>query len=288
MSNLFSGLESLGLNKLKDVQIFESTADSPSKKKECEDEKPKATEADYIFDKTFVCPVCDKEFKSKTVKTGKVKLIAMDTDLRPKYQTMDSLKYDAIACPNCGYAALNRFFNYMTSTQSKLIISNISNSFSGLAAEGDILTYDDAITKHKLALLNTIVKRSKLSEKAYTCLKTAWLIRGKAETLPKETKDYITVIARLAAEENEFLKNAYEGFSEAFSKELFPMCGMDENTTTYLVADLARRLGRYEEASRWVSKVLTSRDANERIKNKAREIKEMIAVELRKSKNQEG
>ncbi len=288
MSNLFSGLESLGLNKLKDVQIFESSPDTASKKEPSEDNKPKVTEADYIFDKTFVCPVCDKEFKSKTVKTGKVKLVAMDTDLRPKYQMMDSLKYDAIACPNCGYAALNRFFNYMTSTQSKLIMSNISNSFSGLAAEGEILTYDDAITKHKLALLNTIVKRSKVSEKAYTCLKTAWLIRGKAETLPKETKDYTMVIAKLATEEMEFLKNAYEGFSEAFSKELFPMCGMDENTTTYLVADLARRLGKYEEASRWISKVLTARDANERIKNKAREVKEMIAVELRKSKNQEG
>lgn len=54
------------------------------------------------------------------------------------------------------------------------------------------------------------------------------------------------------------------------------MCGMDETTTTYLIADLARRIGKYEESSRWVSKVLTSRSASDRIKDKARDIKEMI------------
>ena len=49
----------------------------------------------------------------------------MDSDLRPKYQAMDSLKYDAVVCPNCGYAALNRFFNYMTDAQAKLIKANM-------------------------------------------------------------------------------------------------------------------------------------------------------------------
>ena len=59
---------------------------------------------------------------------------------------------------------------------------------------------------------------------------------------------------------------------------------MDENTTTYLVADLARRIGRYEEATRLISKVLTSRDANERIKVKAREIKDLISDDKQTTK----
>lgn len=282
MAGLFSGLESLGLDNLKEIEIFEKTDKTARNSDSKENQAPKITEADYIFDKSFTCPVCDKEFKSKTVKTGKVKLVAMDTDLRPKYQTLDSLKYDAIVCPNCGYSALNRFFNYMTAAQAKLIISNISNSFRGIPNDLEIYSYDDAITRHKLALVNTIVKKSKLSEKAYTCLKTAWLLRGKSETLPADTPDYINIRKALQEEEDEFLKNAYEGFMEAFSKELFPMCGMDENTCTYLVADLARRVGKCEEASRWISKVLTARDANERIKSKAREIKQLIVDELHK------
>lgn len=283
MANLFSGLESLGLGKLSKLNVYDES-DKSSKKNENKEQVQHLHEADFLFEKTYTCPVCDQEFKSKTVKAGKVKLVSADTDLRPKYQLIDSLKYDVVACPHCGYAALNRFFNYMTSMQARLIKESISSSFKGLAPEGDVISYDEAITRHKLALVNTIVKKAKLSERAYTCLKTAWLLRGKAESLPEDTKDLPKVVEALNKEEMEFLTNAYEGFVEAFSKELFPMCGMDENTTTYLVADLARRIGRYDEATRLISKVLTARDANERIKTKAREIKDLISDDKQTTK----
>lgn len=279
MANLFSGLDAFGLGKMSNMDIYAS--EDKNEKKSAVDnsaEKNKVVEADIIFDKSYTCPVCDKDFKSKTVKTGKVKLISADTDLRPKYQIVDSLKYDAIVCPHCGYAALNRFFNYMTSVQSKLIKQQISASFKGLKTEGDTYTYDEAIVRHKLALMNTVVKRSKLSERAYTCLKTAWLIRGKMEQTITENTEAPNkeVLKQMQKEEFEFISNAYEGFVEAFSKEMFPMCGMDENTMTYLVADLARRIGKHDEASRWISKVLIARDANDRIKAKARELKELL------------
>lgn len=283
MGNLFSGLESLGLGKLSSMDIYESEEKNQSKNANTgnEDEQ-KISEADFLFEKSHVCPVCDGEFKAKTIKTGKIKLVAADSDLRPKYQTVDSLKYDVIACPHCGYAVLNRYFNYMTAAQAKLIKTNISASFKGLEPEGDFVTYDQAITKHRLALVNAIVKKAKSSEKAYTCLKTAWLLRGKSENLPADTPDIEAVRAKLAAEEQEFLENAYSGFLEAYPKELFPMCGMDENTVSYLIADLARRTGHYEDAGRWVARVLASRNANDRIKSKARELKEQIAGEFRK------
>lgn len=277
MSNLFAGLESMGLGKLSDVDVYGGEEETSTKKNEKKEEKQvQISETDFIFDKTYKCPVCDREFKSKTIKTGKVKLISADTDLRPKYQMVDSLKYDVIACPYCGYAALNRFFNYMIGPQARLIKQTISASYKGAAPEGDILTYDEAINKHKLALLNTIVKKGKLSEKAYTCLKTAWLIRGKRETLSKDTPDYADTVQLLIDEEQDFICNAYEGFVEAFSKEMFPMCGMDELTITYLLAELARRTGKNDDALKFVSKVITSREANERIKEKARNIKQMI------------
>ncbi len=281
MGNLFSGLDSLGLGKLSEMSVYE-TEEKAEKGKE-EQKTVEVSEADLLFEKTYSCPVCDKEFKTKTVRTGKVKLIAADSDLRPKYQLVDSLKYDVVACPHCGYAALNRYFNYMTSAQAKLIKTNISANFKGLAPEGDVVSYDDAITKHRLALVNAIVKHAKASEKAYTCLKTAWLLRGKVETLPEDAPNREETIQKAKAEEREFLENAYNGFMEAFPRELFPMCGMDENTVTYLVADLARRIGKYEDASRWVSKVLVSRNSNERIKAKSRELKELIAEDMKKN-----
>lgn len=281
MSNLFSGLESLGFGNLSGIELFENKEKEKEKAKKGA-EQVEVKEADLIYDKTFTCPVCDKEFKSKFVRTGKVKLLGQDTDLRPRYQHVDSLKYDAVVCPNCGYAALNRFFNFMTSAQARLIRDNISATFRGLNESPDILTYDDAITKHKLALVNTVVKRAKASEKAYTCLKLAWLLRGKAETLPSDTPDLENVKKALADQEKEFIANAYAGFNEAFSKEPFPMCGMDETTLTYLVAELARKIGKYDEALRMIARVLISREVNERIKAKAREMKDMIREEMGK------
>lgn len=279
MANLFSGLESLGLGNLSEMKLFEHKEKEKEEAKKSAAQPVEIKEEDLLFDKHFICKVCDKEFKSKMVRTGKVKLIGSDNDLRPKYQHVDSLKYDAIVCPYCGYAALNRFYNYMTDTQAKLIKINISANFKGLKEGEDILTYDEAITRHKLALVNAVVKHAKASEKAYTCLKLGWLFRGKAESLPADTPNLECVKRELVAQEKEYIANAYEGFMEAFSKEPFPMCGMDETTMTYLTADLARQIGKYDEALRMIARVITARDANERIKSKARDMKDLIKAE---------
>ena len=274
MDNLFSGLEEFGLNNLSNINIYDE------KEEDTKDNKVKSkkgfSEEDIIFDRTYTCPVCDTDFKSKSVKTGRVKLKGLDSDLRPRYHQADPLKYDAILCTSCGYASLTRFFKNVTHTQADWIKKSISSSYKPVEETGNVYSYDDAIARHKMALVSSIVKKAKTSERAYTCLKTAWVIRGKAETLPKDTPDYKQVLLRLKKEEMEFISNAYEGFSDAFMKETFPMCGMDESTITLLVAELARKTGKLDEASRWISRVLVSRDANDRIKDKAREIKELL------------
>lgn len=274
--SLFSNLGQFGLGKLEKMDVFDEDTKKEAAGDVSAEEKPAVMEEDLLFDKGFNCPVCDEEFHSKMVRTGKVKLLSADTDLRPKYQLVDSLKYDALVCPKCGYASLSRFFKFMLPAQAKMIRENISSNFKGIETSGNTYSYDDAIARHQLALANAVVKKAKDSEKAYTCLKIAWLYRGKAEHLPKDTENYSQVIKELKEQEVELLDNACEGFLSAYSKESFPMCGMDELTVTYLVADLCRRTGRFDEAARWISKVLTSRTANERIKNKARDIKELL------------
>lgn len=272
---LFSNLGQFGLGKLEKMDVFEEDVKKEGSDDAAE-EKHTVMEEDLLFDKGYTCPVCDQEFHSKMVRTGKVKLLSADTDLRPKYQLVDSLKYDALVCPKCGYASLSRFFKFMLPAQAKMIRENITTNFRGIDTAGNTYSYDDAIARHQLALANAVVKKAKTSEKAYTCLKIAWLYRGKAESLPKDTENYNQEIKELKQQEVELLNNACEGFLSAYSKESFPMCGMDELTVTYLVADLCRRTGRFDESARWISRVLTSRTANERIKNKARDIKELL------------
>ena len=85
-------------------------------------------------------------------------------------------------------------------------------------------------------------------------------------------------------DERECLKNAYEGFLKAISSETFPIAGMDENTLQYLLADLARRLGKNEDALRLLSMVITSRSASSRMKDEALKLKDMIRESIKNNK----
>lgn len=257
---LFSGLESLGLGKMKERELFEKeeakAAGNAAEQKQVKQKK----EEDVLFDKTYTCPVCGKEFTSKTIRVGKNKMVSQDLDLRAKYDTADVSKYEPVVCGFCGFAALNKFFKPMTAAQEKLIKENISVNFKGLKEPQGAYSYDDAIVRYKLVLASTLVKSGKNSEKAFVCLKMAWIYRGKAETLPEDTPDREKVLKELHDSEMECLTNAYEGFNTAFSQEDFPMCGLDENTVTYLVGEIARRIGKLEEAGRWISQILISRN----------------------------
>ncbi len=283
MAGLLSGLEQFGLKNLEDMNLYETPK---SEEKENGEGKaaPTVQEQDFLFDKSVTCPICDKEFKARTVKIGKAKLAGSDLDLRPKYEHIDLLKYDVIMCPNCGYAALSRFFKFLTSPQAKSIQQAISASFKPQTETKEIYTYDEALERYKLTLANAIVKQARPSEKAYICLKAAWLIRGKGEHLDKELPDYDEQMKQIEAEENEFLKNAFDGFLAARQTEAFPMCGMDEPTVDYLIAVLAMRFEQYDVSSRLITGIITSNTANPRMKDKARDVKDMLMKKI-KQKN---
>lgn len=282
MGDIFSGLEGMGLGGLSGVKIYdEEKKPANGSNSSGQPQQKVVAEEDYIFEKKMQCPVCDKEFHAKTVKTGKPRLIGSDSDFRPKYSGIDSIKYDAIVCPHCGYAALSRFFGYMTSVQARLIKENVSAKFKKLPETGATYTYDEAINRHKLALLNAVVKKAKASERAYTCLKIAWLYRGKKESLMSDPKNGAEVKV-CEQNENEMLKNAYEGFLIAHQKEDFPICGMDDSTFEYLLADLAVKNEKYDIAVRLTSGIIVSRTANAKIKEKARTLRDTIKNKVNK------
>ena len=281
MSNLFSGLEELGLNKAKDIKLYKDEEEKETKKKE----KKEIKMSDFLFLKSSKCPVCGNEFKTHRVKTGSVRLSSVDTDLRPKYEHIDTLKYGVTLCNKCGYATLNQDFNTITLSKKKLVLEKVSSNYKSVDGnESDELSYDESILRHKLALLNTVVTKGGFSEKAYTCLRIAWLIRGKREDLEKSPEQEKEEIAKLKQEEMQFIENAYEGFEKAYSSEDFPISGMDINTLSYLLGELARRLGKYDEAGKWASQVIISKNASRQIKDRARQLRDRLREDKKREK----
>ena len=277
---LLDGLSNLGLGKLEKADIFEEEKKPAPKPVE----KPKAEapfdENDVLFDKSAECPVCGQGFSYRAVRTGKARLLSQDQDLRPKYDKFDPGKYDVVVCPYCGYATLTRYFTSLPAAQVKLIKEGIVGKVHGVA-NNPIMSYDDAIQRYQLALASSIVKRAKDSEKAYVCLKMAWVIRGKSETLPADTPDRDAVLADLKKDEDEALKTAYEGFVNARQKESFPIAGMDEITIDYLLAVLASRFGQFDIAQKMIATILLSKTANNRIKDRARDLKEQVLSDMK-------
>lgn len=279
MDGLLSGLSALGLDDLEQMDIFE---DAKKKQEETVEKVPEIMEKDLIYEKTYTCPVCDKNFTAKVMKTGKAKLLGTDRDLRPRYEGIDAQKYDVLLCSTCGYAALTRFFPHLTPTQVKLIKEQISRKVHLRAYEGEIYTYEEALEHYKLALASAVVKRAKNSEKAYICLKTAWLLRGYEEFLMENPDKGGEKLGAVRIMARTHIQNAYKGFSEALRTEGFPMCGMDEVTINYLLAVLAMEADDYDTASKMVARILTDPSVNSRIKDKARDLKEEILAGRKK------
>ncbi len=231
-------------------------------------------EADFLFDKSYKCPVCGQDISSRTIRAKSLKRIGMDMSLRPRFEGIEPLKYDVISCYECGYTALSRFFNDITDAQGEAIRKHFSENPSNLKkVTTPTITYSEAVQRYQAALLNAIVKNAKESEKAYICLKMTWLITGMLEDY-KGAPNYNQQIAeQYAQKERELFKHAYDGFVKARLMENFPICGMDENTVEYLIAYAAIKFSDFENAKRMLEMIITDKECGKKLKEMALELK---------------
>lgn len=262
LDNIFSSLKPLGFNDADKVEIYKQEVKI---KVEVKENKPFCTDIDIntlIFDREISCPVCEHNFKTKAVKNNAPRIKSRDTDFLIRYNIINPLLYDVWVCPICGYAALKGDFHKIKKHQRALIIDKVVNNWQGKKYP-PILNEHNAIERLKLALFNAVVSDAKNSTKAYICLKIAWIYR----------------LLENYEEEKSFLKKALEGFLIAYSSEYTPFYGLDSHALMYLIGELYRRTDNNKEALLWFGNVIISRNAPFRIKEKARDMKELIKQE---------
>lgn len=274
---ILAGLGSFGLEGLEGMDLFENKSVEIEKKQEEVHKAPVFKEIDFLLDKSMVCPLCETSFKTRAIKASRAKLLKTEMDLRPVYLGVDVTKYDVVMCPQCGYTALTRYFPTIVSVQGKKIKETITPKFKAKNEYNATFSYDQALERYQLALVNAIVKGAKPSEKAFICLKASWICQGAAEEVGKDNPKYDVYVSK----EAEYVKNAYDGFVKATAEEPFPICGMDETTVNYLLAALAYKTDHLDVASKMISMILTSNIASERVKDKARNLKEMVMKKLK-------
>ncbi len=199
---------------------------------------------DLLYNKKVICPVCNREIEVTRVKTKACKVLSRDTDMCVHYENINVLFYDVWVCENCGYAALQDKFEGLFTRDIKAIKDNISSNWVRRSFKGE-RDVNQAIEAFKLALLTLKVRNAKNSELAKVCLRIAWLYRF------KESPNH----------ELKYLNFALESYNEAYQKERFPLDKLDEITCMYIIAELFRRVGKYEDAILWFSRIVASPEA---------------------------
>lgn len=262
--NLFKGREKLDVNstEIKSTEIKINDEDKQIKEveevKEVKKNIEKINVKDYLYDKTIKCPVCGVESKVKTVKSSAIRVVKKDSDFMIHYNGINPLLYEVLLCNECGYAGLGKYFDNFKEKNKEVFIQKVSQNWRRIEMpEENSLEF--AIKQHKIALISSMIKDAKASEKAFICLKTSWLYRLQGDT------------------ENElaFQKEALKGFEVAYSSEDFPIAGLDKYSVLYLIGELNRRIGNDDLALRYFSEVITGK-ASEKIKEQAKEQKDLI------------
>ena len=212
-----------------------------------------------LYDKSYTCPICNKNFKAKQIKKGKTIFVEMDLGLRGKFKPIMPDYYYVIMCDNCGYTAVAKTFDKTNGKHIKAIQKNINKNYHPKNYP-EVYTADIAIDRYKIALYFAHIKQSDISEKAYIAQKIAFIY---GDINNKEG-------------ELEYNTHAYNWYSEAYIEEKFPIMDMEENQFLYNLAYLAYKIGNKDEAKKTLGKLIIKKDISNVLKEKIEEFRDIL------------
>ena len=207
----------------------------------------------YQVEKT--CPICEQNFKL-TKTRGQIAAESTDTDFCTHFKELNPYYYTIWVCPNCGFAAHEeRFFTLLEGARQ-----NLKTFLTGREVKLDLSgprSWEQAVTSYKLAIYYAGMVGLPASHIASLELRLAWLYREKA----------------MVAEEMAVLDRAVKNYEAAFMREQTPIGTLTEVTLSYIIGELLRRVGRYDEALSYLGRVVGNPQAKneKRILEMARE-----------------
>jgi len=201
------------------------------------------------------CPICQDTFMVTKVRS-RLTMVSQDSDFCTYYQEVNPNYYAVWVCPHCGYAGQEAYFNDLSVTAKDKLRKFLAGKQVNVNFSGE-RTAKQAIATYKLAIYYAEVVGLPASRLGGLYLKLAWIYRE----------------AGCEEEEQAALSKARENYEQVFFKERFPVGNLTELTLEYLVGDLFRRTGQYDQALLYLGKVISNphAKAERRILELARE-----------------
>ena len=204
--------------------------------------------ADPLYQVEKTCPICEQNFKL-TKTRGQAISVSTDTDFCTHFKDLNPSYYSIWVCPHCGFAAHEeRFFTLLENARLKLK-KFLEGRKVNLDLSG-VRSWDQAVTSYTVAMYYATMVHLPASHIASLELRLAWLYREK----------------EMVSEETAMMKRAVDGYKEAYMREQTPIGNLTEVTLTYLIGELLRRTGQYEESLSYLSRVV----GNPQAKNEKR------------------
>lgn len=233
-------------------------------------------ENDLLYDKKHTCPVCNRDFMTKTLKTGKAKTVGMDIDMRQRYANIDPIKYRIIECPVCGYADMDTTFENVGRKERSALREKCIKLYNSVPVTEGAREYDIAYRYYKSAIRCDLIRGAKSGKRAYTALYTAWLLRGWREMLTEMGEEIHEADPMNEAEERKLLKYVYSNFKEAEIHEEFPINGLSEEVFDIVMAAIAYKLDIKNEAGQYVLRAIHAKTLKGVLRNHAENLMDMI------------
>ncbi len=185
------------------------------------------------------CAYCENVFSTSRVRPSLKRAVKTDTDFCGYYRGENPDYYVVRVCPSCGFASTENSNDRLAEHQRREFEEKISNRLVKRDYGGS-RTWENALETYKLALLcaQTVGETDRII--ASLLHHIAWLYRY------REDQD----------QEQRFLKHALDSYIKVFENE--GISGNDARLM-YLIGELNRRLGAYNEAVKWFSRVINDK-----------------------------
>lgn len=229
-----------------------------------------------IFWKTFKDPLTGTAFQALQVKSNAYSVRSREADFAPRYEGVSPLWYGVIISPS-GFAAEEATYK----RSPRLLFRNREDLLSlieGMPPPTNLMGQRDlaeACASYSLALQQSEFLRIPKSEAASLALKASWLYRDWADNGYEPAAAQVPALRGIALEK---YQQAYE--QEDISKLKIGSAGV-----AYLIAELLRERGEYEESLRWFSRVRSDKSITSEVKRVAED--QMLLCRDQRSKAKE-
>lgn len=222
------------------------------------------------YQKDIECLNCKKKFKTTKVRSKFVKVASHESDFQPIYQNteVNPLLYNIFVCEHCGFSFSEEFTKYFAPGIKETIQEEVTSKWVPHSL-GNERSIQEGIMAYKLGIHCGALKKEKFINIAGLALRTAWLYRN------QNIKD----------QEIRFMEIARDRYMDSYSNEDYSGTQMSEIRVLYLIAELSRRIGDMEFATRYFSKVIEKQSTS--IEPKVIEMAKERWQEIRESKEKE-